>query len=585
MPAGLILFLLLSWSLHRAAGTASVLVAMVLLVPFIFQLLQRLIRRLQGDAIAWREAGSDLNRAIVNAAFLPHQAYIAMDAIIRSLYRLNISKRHLLEWQIAELSSLTAAAQWDTFRGQFFFISALSTVFLAILSFRGYFWQTPWTPFLLTWVGAPAVQYWIGSQRRSVRRLGYIDPEDQAYLRRVARETWRYFDDLVGPQHNWLPPDNSQEALRVEVATRTSPTNIGMWLTSAISAHDFGYLTLDQLLERCTATLDTLEKLELCEGHLLNWYDTRTLEPLMPPYVSTVDSGNLIASLWVFEEALAQARGQPQLERRALRGLDDTLTVIAERIPLDHTTMVPLDALQILVKRISTGGQIPGRLRLTVEPVEKLTESLKWTLADSQERVYWIGKLEQQVRGWVAHTDRYLRWLEVLSAPPDEFILPLGAGAIEARRSLQAGVLPSWEEIAEGNCEAVTQILAAASKLPSPSTHLTAWLAELQTAFKDAQSASEDLLARARNLSARCERLASGMNMRFLYDNQRRLFAIGYQVGGPVAFTSHYDLLASEARLASLVSIAKGDIPVEHWLALGRPYTSFHGQVLLSWSI
>ena len=131
--------------------------------------------------------------------------------------------------------------------------------FLLALNIRGVFWEPAWSPFLLLWVAAPAVQYWIGWQRRAVRKLGADQVDDQHYLRRVARETWRYFDDFVGPEHNWLPPDNSQEALRVETADRTSPTNIGMWLMSAVSARDLGFLTPDQMIDRCSATMETLQ--------------------------------------------------------------------------------------------------------------------------------------------------------------------------------------------------------------------------------------------------------------------------------------------------------------------------------------
>ncbi len=164
--------------------------------------------------------------------------------------------------------------------------------------------------------GLPLRRFSTGSAGNgaAVRKLERIEIEDQRYLRRIARETWRYFDDLVGPEHNWLPPDNSQEALRVETAARTSPTNIGMWLMSAVSARDLGFLTPEQMIDRCSATMETLRKLERCEGHILNWYDTRTLEPLQPPYVSTVDSGNLIASLWVLAQACQEMERQPQLE-------------------------------------------------------------------------------------------------------------------------------------------------------------------------------------------------------------------------------------------------------------------------------
>ena len=117
------------------------------------------------------------------------------------------------------------------------------------------------------------------------KRLRFIPDlgrEDRAYLRQVARETWRFFDDFVGPETHWLPPDNSQEALRIELAQRTSPTNIGLWLLSALGARDLGYLTTGQMVERSLATLDTLERLERHEGHFFNWYDIQTLAPYGP---------------------------------------------------------------------------------------------------------------------------------------------------------------------------------------------------------------------------------------------------------------------------------------------------------------
>ena len=249
---------------------------------------------------------------------------------------------------------------------------------------------------------------------------------DRRFLRRIARETWRYFDDLVGPEHNWLPPDNSQEALRIEVAERTSPTNIGMWLMSVVSAHDFGFLSAEELLNRCTATFQTLAKLETCEGHLLNWYNTRTLEPLPPKYISTVDSGNLIASLWVLKQACEDLESDSQMDARALRGLADTLTVIKERFPPDQSTSVALTTLSMLFQDDAAGIEIPERIRLAVAPARTLTESLRWSESPSGERSYWFNRLDSEIDGWIQYCRRYLAWVDTLAAPPDEFLQALG---------------------------------------------------------------------------------------------------------------------------------------------------------------
>ncbi len=582
-PASLLL-LIFSWSLNAAPSSASALVTLVLLVPLLFQLLQRLTQRSQGDRGALHEASSDLNRAIVTTAFLPHKAYRSMDAIVRACYRLRISKRHLLEWQTAELSHLSARAHLDAFRAQLFFISMLGIAVLIGLGIRSLFWRTAYTPFLLLWVAAPAIQHWIGWQRRGVRRLEQVDAEDRYYLRRIARETWRYFDDLVGPDHNWLPPDNSQEALRIETASRTSPTNIGMWLMSVLSAYDLGFLTAEQMIERCSATIETVRKLERCEGHLLNWYNTRTLDPLEPKYVSTVDSGNLIASLWVLSQSAQELEIQPQLGENALRGLADVLAVIIERFPPDQTTAAPMAMLGQLLHEESTGIEIMERIRLAAEPARKLTESLRWSVAETHERTYWISHLDQQIQTWIQYFDRYLRWADVLHSPPDEFLQPLGEDAISARRRLLQR-LPLWGELADIENNVLHDILAATGDGAELGRNLSTWVADLRAEYEKTQAAATEFIARSRQLGDLCEVLVTAMDMRFLYDADRRLFAIGYQVGGPLTFSSHYDLLASEARLSSLVSIGKGDVPIHHWLALGRPYTSSSdGQVLLSWS-
>ncbi len=583
LPVAALLLLVLSWSLAAAPLAASALVALVLLVPLSFQLLNQLLQRLRGDPRALRQLSTDSNRALVMAAFLPHQALLSADAICRAGYRLHLSRRDLLEWQTAELSGLASAAHLDLFRAQFLVISALAAALLLALGLRAGSGGSPWWPFLLLWITAPAVLHWISSQRRSLKRLDHIAAADQRYLRRVARETWRFFDDLVGPESNWLPPDNAQRALRIEVAERTSPTNIGMWFMAAISARDLGYLTPPDFVDRCTATLATLEKLEQCEGHILNWYNTKTLEPLIPRYVSTVDSGNLLACLWVLTQATHELDSQPQLDASALRGLADTLSIITTRFPAETDTGVFRDTLQGLFQETATGFEISERIQLAAEPARKLAQSLRWSASDATERAYWFRGLENQIQTWIQYLDRYLGWTELLFAPPDEFLAPLGLPVIQARRRLRLR-LPSWGEVARGEVDGLQEILRDHPAGSTLAPKLTAWIQDLRARYATAQAASAQFLATAGGLAVRSENLAGGMNMRFLYDADRSLFSIGYQVGGPVTFNAHYDLLASEARLSSFVSIAKGDLPMRHWLSLGRPYTSSTGQVLLSWS-
>ena len=161
-------------------------------------------------------------------------------------------------------------------------------------------------------------------------RGGMLTADDRRFLRTTARRTWRYFDDFVGPQTSWLPPDNVQETPKREIFLRTSPTNIGLWMLATVAANDFGYITIDDLVARNLGTLETVGRLERFEGHLFNWYDLNTLEPLHPRYVSTVDSGNLLASLWTFETSCDELATRPLLDAAALRGIADTLGVMRQ---------------------------------------------------------------------------------------------------------------------------------------------------------------------------------------------------------------------------------------------------------------
>jgi len=206
----------------------------------------------------------------------------------------------------------------------------------------------PTFAFVVLWAAAPALSRWLDAA---------VPPEAASRFergrntvpRRRARRTWRFFDDLVNQNSNWLPPDNTQLALRVEVAQRTSATNIGMWLTSALAANDLGYLTADDMARRCTQTMATLARMERYEGHFLNWYDTRTLEPLAPRYVSTVDSGNLLACFWVLKQGIADVLKTPLIGAVTIPGLADTLAILREVAGRDLSMAVPIQELRRLL--------------------------------------------------------------------------------------------------------------------------------------------------------------------------------------------------------------------------------------------
>ncbi|MEP7365755.1 MAG: glucoamylase family protein, partial [Acidobacteriota bacterium] len=580
-PPASILLLLASWLTLSSPAVWSAYIGLCLVFTSLASLLNRFSLWQQGIYRPSRGIATEVTRLVTAISLLPHQAWISMDAIVRSLYRMGVSHEHLLEWETAESTHLSRAKHFQLVFVQTMIAAGATIVLISVLTGLGLFWEP--FPFALLWVTAPQVLRWLNGAAVKANEEP-LSEGDRRYLRGAARDTWRYFDDFVGEDSNWLPPDNFQEALRVEVAERTSPTNIGMWLNSLLAAKDFGYLTLDQFAARCAATVDTLDKLERFEGHFLNWYDTRTLAPLNPRYVSTVDSGNLLASLWVMCAGCEELVQQPVLGEEALRGLVDTVTAV-RRVELSGSQVsIPLSTLMRLLRAKGESENIAERIRLAAAPAGQLAAALRWSVVESDERSYWFSKLQLQIEAWTQSTARYLHWIEVLAAPPHEFVAALGVEAVEARsQALQLS--PSLHDIASGPGAELQTLFALLGESSAISGQHRAWLEEIQSEYKRSKALAAEQIALLRSLTARMGTFADEHRFGFLYDSNRHLFHIGTSVTEAPLHASHYDLLASESRLTSLVAIAKGDVPIEHWQWLGRPYASYaSGQLLYSWS-
>lgn len=579
VPVASVFLLLFCWLCGDAHATWSLLVALAIIIPTLAPLMDRLARKIQGTALRWRGSEAALIRASVAVAFLPHQAWISADAIVRALYRVYFSRRKLLEWQPAESAAVQGDRRLHSIYLQMIVLSAASVVLLGFQYFEDRL--APGAAFLGLWILAPALMRWLAHPDVPTTRRN-LTHSDTAYLRLLARRTWRFFDDLVGAESNWLPPDNTQLALRVEVAQRTSPTNIGLWLTSALAATDLGYLPAEEFLDRCEKTFETIGKLERYEGHLLNWYDTRSLQPLSPRYVSTVDSGNLMAALWVVNQGCGQLLRRPVIGHACLRGIQDTLAILRETYDTDSSIAALLEELNRLVQKPAHGHLLIRRLMTAVPAFERIRESARWHDA-TDERSYWALRAANELEFWRHCWERYLRWMQTLMQPPDSFLQVFRADAVKLRRKA-AHAVPSLLELTNGGPESLKTILGWRGEAEIP-LEASAWLDQLAKEVDEASSAAADTVKRLEAFAGACERFASGINMRFLYDKDRRLFAVGHAIGGPAQYTSHYDLLASECRLASLVAIAKGDAPIQHWFSMSRPRALVGGhQILLSWN-
>ncbi len=525
VPLANVALLLLGWTVlpgNPLVWTGAVLAALAFPVyPLVLGAFSRVtsrrpLRVTLGELV--EDIGSAIAQVLLQLTFAANQAYGMANAALTTLVRLAVTQRRLLQWETAASSAARAAGLELKSGARAFVVEMLASPMIALLgaflvvAFRSRALPVA-APILALWAVAPLVAYALSRPSREEREE--LGAEDRRFLRQVARRTWRYFEDFDTALHHSLPPDNFQEIPEPKLATRTSPTNIGMALLSALAAHDLGFIRTRQLVERLEAALETVEGLEQHEGHLLNWYDTQTLVPLSPAYVSTVDSGNLAAALWTLAEGLRALKAKSQSPSCLCLGLADVAALLRLSLADPGIPGPARDAASRLLAEVS---RVEGRL-----------------LAED-------------------------------AAP-------------EARLATLRTELP--------RLEAVTRATELAGK--GPLVEASYWAGQLISGITMALASEEDFSVRLERLASRSVGLADRMNFRFLYNPLPHLFAIGYRLGdseGPGRLDpSHYDLLASEARLASFVAIAKGDVPETHWFHLGRLLTSVDGRAtLLSWS-
>jgi cyclic beta-1,2-glucan synthetase len=579
VPVTSLLLLLFGWLTSVAPSVWSVVVALAILIPAMAPLVDRWARQLEGTVHGRQGATDELIRSALLTAFLPHQAWLAIDAIVRAFYRSCISRRRLLEWQTADATQREHGEHWKSTQSQMIVIAVVSAAMIPILSH----WNrlAPTGGFLALWMVSPFLLVWLNRPASRPRSEQLTDAETD-YLTQSARLTWRFFDDLVNPESNWLPPDNTQLALRVEVARRTSPTNIGLWFVSALAAHDFGWLPAAGFSQRCSATVATLELMERQDGHFFNWYDIDTLTPLNPRYISAADSGNLVASLWTVDRAIEHLLHEPVLDRSWQSALLTTLNILTEKAGDDLYLSEPCRVAARLLRTDLRDHELIPRLRLVFHSADPFRDVGRWESGLGGDRAYWAARFAAEIDAWTEVVDRQLRWVETLSRPADSFLAQFGPDVAELRGEALS-CIPSLAALERG----IPAVRAIINRPLSPEMppEATAWIVQLKAESEEAEKNAAITTRELRKLQQSIRRLADETDLRSLYDPRRRHLAVGYLAGGPPNFTSHYDLLASEARLTSLVAIAKGDVPIEHWFALGRPMrTEPQGRQLLSWS-
>jgi cellobiose phosphorylase len=551
MPIGLVALLALGWA-SGAAWFATIAVLAIAVVPSLVAALGSLARRPDDQPRGHhvREVLGGLARQLTRDGFLlaclPYDAWQSLDAIARAGLRVLVTRRKLLEWRTARDAQRTARAG---------VVRALAAMWIGpVLAAAAAAQLAPGdviaaSPFLVLWTLAPAWSWW--SSRPIAPRRPQLAATDRRFLRMVARRTWRFFEVYAAASDHFLPPDNVQDDPPRGAAHRTSPTNIGLSLLGALGAYDFGYVSAGELIARTTRTLATLDRLQRYRGHFYNWYDTATLEPLRPMYVSTVDSGNLAGHLWTLAGGLDELAGRPA--RPALTGLGDTLDVLGELAASWPEVLRELAHVRAeLTTASATTGEAYGWLRRVATRARELVRVV--TARGEPEALWWAQAFE-------AH-----------GAQLTDELIQLAPWALLGRIADPATAAILDGPLTLAQTARLEQAVPAAG---DPALH--------EAVARAAEHAVERLAA-LQALALRCRELAD-LDYELLYDRSRQLLAIGYGVVDHRLDASFYDLLASEARLASFIAIAKGELPQEHWFSLGRQLTTSHGRpALLSWS-
>ncbi len=582
VAAALTLLLLSGWIFFPSPCFWTLAVIGIILVPALFASTLKMIQKSNDVTLGQHFAAEahtalrNLGQALFTLVCLPYEGFFSLDAMARAGWRMLISHKRLLQWDLSDDSDRkNGTGLADSWRTMWFApaLAAATGIYLIIsrpasLAVAG--------AILGLWLASPAIAWWISQPLAHLRER--LTTDQTFFLRRLARKTWAFFETFIGPQDHWLPPDNYQEHPDPVVAHRTSPTNMGLALLANLSACDFGYLSAGKLLERTTKAFHTMQTLQRYQGHFYNWYDTQSLQPLPPLYISSVDSGNLAGHLLTLQPGLLALADHKILSLRLLDGLGDTLGIVADAAAATANADAPARLAGLQQALASAACSQPATLmawrlvldRLTTAAAE-LEAGIEALDADPESQFrWWVRAFAGQCRDALDELNFLAPWTERFSSPNNLGNFP----------DLEA--IPTLRELALLDEKIQAAIAQRLNFSATPEE--TVWLSELQRLITAASRRAQTRIAAIEKLALQCDTLAR-MDYGFLFDEKRHLLAIGYNVGEHRRDASYYDLLASEARFTSFVGVAQGQLPQESWFALARLLTIAGGDpILLSWS-
>ena len=507
-------------------------------------------------------------------AFLCHQSLVAVDAVVRTLIRMKFTRRKLLEWETA------SEAEQDENDGKHLvdaylkWTLPLSLAICAMIALVQPSSLLAALPFLLLWGSSNWICKWLNKPQRAGEAA--VSGENNALVRNVALRTWRFFREFCNPEENWLIPDIVRENPSL-VAHHVSPTNLGLLLNSRLAAHDLGFATLKEFIRDTERTLAVAARLPKFRGHLYNWYSTRTLKPVAPLFVSTVDNGNLLCSLWTLKQGCLDAIQQPLFRPSLWQGILDHADLLIEVLRAEKSNPEILSAARTLRQQIVAlaGPDMTRFDRLSALEVDVavFTQALS-KCQPSDEVVSWVRELSSRVSNLTEMVWDFAPWLHgrLKSSLPSN----------SADQRLLAELSLNSASLAHRRIADRLDVTPRTEKASAEKETSTALLRE---ALANSSRICEETTERLTMLASSIQSIIDEMNFGFLYNDKKKMLSIGYDAGEGLLSKCHYDLLPSEARAAVFSAIAKSDIPQESWFELRRMYAKFGDEpVLRSWT-
>jgi len=524
---------------YLSSNRVILLSFLILIIPLVFRITDFVVTpkyKLQGTF-------KNLEQIILIVSFIPYQGFLMIDAILTSLYRVIISKKNLLEWK----SSTQIEFDKEKRSSKNSFKAYIKEMWIApilglVLIYFSVYISTPMVVYSLVvaslWICSPYFAYYISKDIEEDSEE--IKEEERIYLRTIARRTYAYYEDFSNEENNYLAPDNYQEEPFKGVAYRTSPTNIGMGLIAHVIAYDMGYITLFELIDKIDITIYNMRDLEKVNGQYLNWYDTRSKKALYPRYISTVDNGNFLANLWVVKRTLQEVRDNQIVRKEEIKAIHDIYRIIEEENPRVNCRFN--DDIKI-------NEYIPI-LNDIILNIRRFKENISKNSDEISEVNYWADKIIKEANNKISNYNALFEDLDQLYN----------------------------KDFLEGVPNLVEIIRRIEDNKENNDGKISLELNERLLRLKNYNNKID-------NIINEIDEITEEMDFGFLYDKQRKLFFIGYNVEEKTFGDTYYDLLASEARIASFVSIAKNDVPKENWFSLNRSITNaFYTHTLVSWT-